>query len=321
MAMGRRRRDRLDLPARLYFRHGAYYFVAPSGEWQWLARDRSIALRKYADLTAHPSTGTLAGLMERYLREAVEHKAPRTIDNNRKEMRPLRAAFGHMEPHELTPQDVYAYMDTRPKVAANREVALLSAVMKKAIRWGFADVNPCRQVSRNTETPRRRHVELAEFDAVRAMAEPVIQCAMDLARHTGLRLGDILRLNEREHVRDDGLYIETGKTKKRLLFEWTPQLEAAVQRARELRGKVRSTYLIATQRGQQYTVSGFESLWQRLMVRAMKAEKLRERFRFHDLRALAASRADEPSELLGHDDPRVTNRIYRRGPRRVKPAS
>ena len=46
-----------------------------------------------------------------------------------------------------------------------------------------------------------------------------------------------------------------------------------------------------------------------------------ERFHFHDLRAVAASRSETPQELLGHDDPRTTNRVYRRGPRTVKPAT
>jgi integrase len=44
-----------------------------------------------------------------------------------------------------------------------------------------------------------------------------------------------------------------------------------------------------------------------------------ERFTFHDLRAKAGSEAENPTELLGHDDPRTTNRIYRRRPRVVTP--
>lgn len=338
--MGRRRKHRLDLPARVYFRHGAYYFVGRSGEWIRLGTDVKKALRRYTDLIAAPGLGRMGEIMDRYLREVVPKKAPRTRANNEREIEPLRAVFGHMEPDEITPQDIYAYMDHRRRrvkrrkpdgtieeievpapIAANREVALLSSIFSHAIRWGLASDNPCRLVVRNTETPRRRYVEEHEYRAVYAIAPPIIQCAMDIARLTGLRLGDILRLNERDNIREDGLYVETGKTGKRLLFEWTEELRAVIDRARALRGKVRGLTIIATQTGQTYTLTGFEAIWQRVMKRAVSSGAIAERFRFHDLRALAADRAEQPSELLGHDDPRVTNRIYRRGPRRVKPAS
>lgn len=320
MGMGRRRRDRADLPERLYHRHGAYYFVDRDGRWHWLARDRAIALRKHAELTLAPRAGNLAGLLDRYLREIAPTKAPRTLANNLREAEPLRRVFGLMEPDEVTPQDLYAYLDRRPRVAGNRELSLLASVFQCAIRWGLAADNPCRLVDRNPEPPRRRHVELAEYAAVHAIAAPVIQCAMAIARHTGLRLGDILRLNEREHLRDDGIHVETRKTGRRMHYEYSPELRAAVDRARTLRAPLRSIWLIATTNGQAYSVSGFETLWQRTMLRAMDQGLLAERFRFNDLRAMAAGLHDAPSELLGHDDPATTNRIYRRAPRRVKPA-
>ena len=55
------------------------------------------------------------------------------------------------------------------------------------------------------------------------------------------------------------------------------------------------------------------------MGKALDKNVLKERFTFNDLRAKAASDADNPTELLGHDDPRTTNRVYRRGPRKVTP--
>jgi integrase len=142
---------------------------------------------------------------------------------------------------------------------------------------------------------------------------------MELARQTALRVSDLLSLNERENMREEGIYIETGKTGKWLLFQWTPELLAIVDRARKLRGKVRSTHILSTQEGQRYTLSGFETLWQRLIKKAVKDEKIKVRFRFNDLRAMAADLSANATELLGHDDPRTTNRVYRRAPRKVTP--
>lgn len=319
MRMGRKRKHRKDLPERVYFNHGAYYFVAKDGEWIWLGKDHGAAMRRYADFCASPIPGRVSAIMDRYIKDVLPEKAPRTRAGNTRELVPLRKVFGHMEPQDITPQDLYAYRDSRPKIAANRELALFSAILSKAIEWGALAANPCRQVRRNKETPRRRHVEQAEYEAVYAMAPAVLQCAMELARQTALRVSDLLSLNERENVREEGIYIETGKTGKRLLFRWTRELRAVVDRARGLRGKVRSTYIVSNQSGQRYTLSGFETLWQRLIKKAVQEGKIKERFRFNDLRAMAADLSDNATELLGHDDPRTTNRIYRRAPRKVTP--
>ena len=320
MHMGRKRKHRKDLPERVYFNHGAYYFVAKDGEWIWLGKDHGSAMRRYGDFCVSHIPGRMSAIMDRYMKEyAPKEKAPRTIKNNERELVLLRAVFGHMDPADITPQDVYAYQDSRPKISANREIALLSAILNYAIRLGALSVNPCRSVERNTERPRRRHVEQLEYEAVYAMAPEVLQCAMELARQTALRVSDLLSLNERENMREDGIYIETGKTGKRLLFQWTPELLAVVERARGLRGKVRSTYIVSTQAGQRYTLSGFETLWQRLIKKAVKDEKIKTRFRFNDLRAMAADLSANATELLGHDDPRTTNRVYRRAPRKVTP--
>ena len=314
--MGRKRKYRKDLPERVYFNHGSYYFVTKEGKWEWLSKDRTIALKRYADFTASPFPGRISAIMDRYMQEVAPTKSPRTFKNNEREIVPLKTAFGHMEPYEITPTSIYQYMDARPAIAANRETALLSSVFKFAIRKGLASENPCRYVSRNPEKPRDRHVEDSEYQAVYNVSPPVIQCAMDLARQTGLRLGDLLKLNERENVRDDGLYVVTGKTGRKLVFEWTDELRATIERCKILRGAVKGIglYLLPNREGQQYTLFGFSTLWQRVMRKSGVA-----RFQFRDLRAMAANKSEQPTELLGHNDPKVTNRIYRRAPRRVKP--
>lgn len=317
--MGRRRKHRKDLPQRVYYNHGAYYFVTAKKEWIWLGRDIRAALRRYSDFASTPTPGRMSAIMDRYMAEwAPAFKAPRTVKNNEREVVPLKAFFGHLEPHEVTPTSIYQYMDERPAIAANREVALLSAIFKFAIRKGLATENPCKYVSRNPEKPRDRHVEDHEYATVYSVAPPVLQCAMTLASQVALRLSDLLNLNEREHIREDGLYVPTGKTKVKLLFQWNDELQATVDRCRTLRAPVRSLYLISTKQGQKYTVSGFETMWRKAMGKAVKAG-LKERFVFNDIRAMAAGKSDNPTELLGHNDPKVTNRIYRRGPRLVKP--
>lgn len=318
--MGRKRKHRLDLPERVYFNHGAYYFVPKSGEWIWLGKEwNQNAKTRYTKFSSVQEDGKMSVIMTRYMEEVAPTKALRTLKNNEREIEPLKIAFGHMEPQEITPTYIYQYMDARPPIAGNREVALLSSVFKFAIRKGLASENPCRYVSRNPEKPRDRHVEKSEYDTVYNLAPAFIQCAMEIARQTGLRLSDILKLNERDHVKQDGLYVQTGKTGKKLLFEWTDELRGLVERCRGLRGPVRGLqlYLISNQEGHRYTLFGFSTMWQKMMKKAMLAGV--SRFQFRDIRSVAADQSENPTELLGHNDPKVTNRIYRRAPRRVKP--
>jgi integrase len=63
-------------------------------------------------------------------------------------------------------------------------------------------------------------------------------------------------------------------------------------------------------------------MWQDFMARVLKETKVTERFPEHDLRAKCASDAgslEHTRALLSHADGRLTERIYRRKPERVKP--
>lgn len=324
--MGRKRIHREDLPARVYFNHGAYYFVTKKGEWIKLSRQYPAAMKRYAEIIEAPGgKGVMGDLIRRFLNEISPQYASQTHKNNLQNSKRLTSVFGPMSPDDITPQDIYKFMDILgAPVSANRHVSLLSDVFKYAIRWGMARDNPCRLVSRNPEKPRDREVTDEEFSAVRPFMAPSIQCAMDIGETTALRLGNVLNLNERDNIREEGIYAEIIKrkkteTKKRLLFLWTDDLRSIYENCRKLRGNVLSIYLICNKMGQRYTMHGFESLWRAGMKRALKAKSIKEPFTYRDLRARAAGKSAHATELLAHDDPRTTNRIYRRITRKVTP--
>jgi integrase len=156
-----------------------------------------------------------------------------------------------------------------------------------------------------------------EYKNVYELASPTVQVAMDLAVLTALRRGDILSLT-RDNLTDEGILIHTSKTKKDLLIEWSNELRAVVDRAKRLPPQVRKP-IIATRQGKAYTGQGFAAIWQRLMRKAVK--KGIERYQFRDLRAKSASddTLEAATQRLGHADPRITETVYRRKPRRVRP--
>ncbi|MET3131328.1 integrase [Oxalobacteraceae bacterium GrIS 1.11] len=147
---------------------------------------------------------------------------------------------------------------------------------------------------------------------------------------TGLRRGDLLRLTS-ANLKEDGIHVTPHKTQnstgKKLIIDWSPELHAAVEAAKYVRPCL-SQWLFCTRKGEGYineakgTASGWDSVWQRFMERIMEETKVTERFTEHDMRAKCASDAEtleHARALLAHADSRVTDKIYRRKPERVKP--
>ena len=315
--MGRKRKHRRDLPERVYYRHGAYYFVDRAGKWHNLGRDHHQALIEHARINRAGALLTLGQLMDRYVSDVLPGKAPATQRGNLLELAKLRAVFGHMRPDDVEPGDLYDYIEARGSlVRANRELSLLSHIFTKAIEWRAATGNPCRLVRRPREAPRERYVTDAEYQAVHALASPVLQCAMDLAYLTGLRQGRLLALRASD-CREDGIHVDAGKGGKRLVIRWTDDLRAVVDRCRRLRA-VGSMYLLCTRQGQKYSSAGFKAMWRRTRDKALATGAITESFTFHDLRAKSAS-DHATGEHLGHRNAATLERVYRRRPAVVSP--
>lgn len=321
--MGRRRKSRKDLPQRVYHRHGAYYFVDRTGKWHRLGKGYADAMIRYAEIQERPETAaTLAQIIDRYQAKVLPAKAPKTQRDQLRQLGTLRDVFGHMRPHEVTAQHVYQYLDLRPRTAGQREKALLSHIYTCAIRWGAATENPCRGVAieRAARAP-ARYLTDAEIRAAKTHASKTVAAAIDLALLTGLRLGDLLRLRLQDCT-GEGIKVQIGKTGAVVLYEWTDELRAAIERARGIERRAASLWIIATRDGQRYTESGWHAIWQRYQ-RKLEAEGL-QRFRFHDLRRKAAADAEAAGgreyarQLLAHSSQQMTAR-YVGGIVRVRP--
>jgi integrase len=244
--MGRRRKIDKHLPQRMYERRGAYYFVDKSGRWLPLGRDYALAMAEYGRLSG-PSTpcSTMQHVVDRYRIHVLPQKAASTQKDQAVELTRLASVFGLMRPDEITTQHVYQYLDERSATptAARHEVSLLHHLFKKAIRWGAGTKNPASGVEMPKTSPRDRYVKDNEFEAVYELAGASTKVAMHFALLTGLRLGDILRLN-RDSLLDQGMFVPTSKTGKGLSFEYTDELHRAIKSSRELKPQLPGYYLI-----------------------------------------------------------------------------
>lgn len=314
------------LPINIHYKHGAYYYVikrAGKVKWTRLGKTESEMYQKLAEIKSGVmNKNTMAAFFNRYKNEVLPSKAENTQKYFLPQLVRLNAVFGHIPANKVTSVMVYQYLDQRgleTQIQANREVALLSTIFNYCIRWGALKFNPCRDVKKFKEQTRDRYIEDWEYKAIYDAAKPLIQVTMEIAVITGMRQRDILNLRLSD-LHDDGLHITTEKTGTKQIIKWTPDLKAVVKQAKALRKVTSSIYLICNQKGMPYTSSGFKSMWQKTMNKALHEKVIRERFTFRDLRPKAASDHEDGTKLLAHTDAKTTKKYYLRKAAVVTPS-
>ncbi|WP_247808522.1 tyrosine-type recombinase/integrase [Bradyrhizobium sp. 184] len=108
--------------------------------------------------------------------------------------------------------------------------------------------------------------------------------AVDLAAHTGLRMGDLLRLSW-SHIGENEITLSTSKGKKQRLVAIIPLYDGL----RTLLDAIpkRSTTVLTNTRGRPWTTNGFGTSFDDAKI----AAKLKEvDLHFHDLRGTAATK-------------------------------
>lgn len=341
------------LPKRWRLYHGAYYYSVPPGmEGHWdgkkqfrLGRTLAEAYGVWAErLKVQNHGNTIGDMLDRYLREVTPTKAAASQQGDHRNAARLRPVFGGMNIADIQPSHVYKYYDLRSKkteagggaTSARLEVALLKHLYTKIVEWGLLNRHPFKtEVRLKGQAPRTRYVTDDEIVAALSVqptmegtAIPMLQAYIRLKLLLGLRRRDMLTLTH-DSLQDDGIHVTTSKTGSRVVYEWSAELRDAIELVRRTsmgRGKV---YLFSNRRGECYidaktgNAYGWDSLWQRFMTQMLIDKVIAERFTEHDLRAKVASDAESlehAKALLAHADSRLTQRVYRRKPEKVKPA-
>ncbi|WP_244438945.1 tyrosine-type recombinase/integrase [Paraburkholderia dilworthii] len=336
------------MPERWRRIHGAYYYRVPNGlEGAWdgkkqfrLGNTLPDAYKVWADrLSTLDDAKTIGELLDRYALQVVPTKEITTQAHNAVAIKRLRAVLGAMPLTSIKRRHVYQYVDKRSaKTAARREIEVLSHAYTKAVEWGYLDRHPFkREVRLEGQKPRTRYIE--DWEIVECLSLEsrrktgsvlAIQAYMRIKLLTGLRRGDLLRLTMSD-LKDDGIHVTPGKTEnttgKRLIYEWTDELREAITLAKSVRPVLIAPWLFCNRRGDCYfnddgRAGGWDTMWRNFMVRVLEETKVKEHFSEHDLRAKCASDAEtleHAQALLAHADGKVTERIYRRKPERVKP--
>lgn len=357
-----RRRGKPDgLPYRLYMRAGkrltSFGYKLPDGTWAFrlsaptanrakVAQVRREAIEQANKLNGDPlPSGTLTALVNEYFewQDALpfadeRRKAPATLKENRREAKWLVKVFGQMLPGAITKQHCYQYLDGRAMAGApakaNKEIALLSAILEFGIRRGRLESNPCADLKYNPTRPRTRLVtrDDIEFALTVARAREGSYLILALAAKTAYLA--LLRPDETRHLRrqsdtPDGLAVPVGKRKagqaeKLKLAHWTPALRAVIDEAIALQ-RTRGMFIFGNRDGQAYTRDGWSSIWRRLMKHCQAQDPTFEPFALRDMRPAGLTAKKERGDMdvvdaMGHSSERMSNVAYdRRRARKFDP--
>lgn len=315
--MGRPKTKHKDLPPRMTARNSAsglrYFYSTREGGKIPLGRDKSAALKKWAELEAGGLAGhsdTLSAVIAEFRKNGLQGKAPKTQREYEAALNRLDTAFGAARMSQVKPFHVRQYLDARTaKVAGNREIAVFSSVWNWARERGYTSAeNPTTGVRRNKEKPREIYVTDEDFAALWNVSSPELQDALDLARLTGQREADIIKMR-RDHISDGCLWVRQNKTGKRIGIAIEGEFSAVVDRCLNRKRAATGVFLVQTSNGQPLTYAMLRKRFD--AARAASGQT----WQFRDIRPKAATDMEnirDAQMLLGHADESTTASIYRR---------
>lgn len=305
-----------------------YRFKPINGPWINLGTDKTEAIKRALELNNEsPDRGTINHLWALY-QDSADWKA--LSDASRTDYtqssKQLLKRFGMAAPADITPQVCARYLRVERSTAsvrANREMALLSNLMNVAVERGDLLANPCKQVRRNKERPRKTAPEPATLVAFLEWARKRPGQAQVLA---GMAEFAALAGNRRIEFRTLS-WAQVGETEVRLIrgkqrdgnvvvevVAISPALQSLLDRMRALAKDDRLGAVFPNQSGNAYTDSGFKGMWNKLVVAAVAEKAIATRFTFHDLRAYYVTQYKQQRGALPdlHANPGTTARIYDR---------
>jgi integrase len=271
-------------------------------EFARLTRDRELPNTK----------GTVAELIREYLKSPDYQKLkPSTKNSYDWAINQIHVEFQRMPINVLggkgTRRGILDWRDTyadRPR-AADLLMAVFSKVIAFAVDRELIERHPLEKVGKLANSTRRDFLwSDADVETFRAKAPERMVLAMELARWTGQRQGDLLALTwsayDCTHIK-----LTQGKTGSRVRIKVAAELKALLDAEKDRRDsrKAPAVTILTNRSGRPY-LTGFRSSWQK----AMKVAGIKG-LTFHDLRGTFVTLAyregssfKEIAEVSGHSE-------------------
>ena len=290
------------------YRSATFPTLADARQWAYVTEGALRAQRHFPTLAA--AHHTLADLIDRYSREVLPTKSPRTAVNQATHLAWWRAQLGTQRLTAVTPARLAACRDhlaaSRAPGTVNQSLASLSHAFSVAMaEWAWLEVSPLRRV-RHLREPRGRVRCLSEderarlLQACRASHNRALSPVVVLALATGARKMELLQLTWRDvNLPGATITLEHTKNRERRTLPLADLALAEVQKLAKVR-RLDTPLLFPRADGRQPI--DLRYAW----AQAVHAAQITD-FRFHDLRHSAASYLAmngaslvEIAEVLGH---------------------
>ena len=322
------------------------------------ARERAKALKRDIDIGHDPleqkqgkvegvmaarSAPAVADLYERYDREHLPRKSPRSAADDRSMWRnEILPRIGEIKVADLTHEDVdmlhRTISETRP-VRANRVIEVLRKALNLSIRWEWRTSNPASGTHKNVEVKRDRFLSEAEIhrlcDAIHREGNQTAADAIELLMFTGARKSEVLQCRWSEFSLEDGIWIKPSAHTKQKKEHRLPLSQDAVSLLKRRKVESVSEYVFPGNTPDKH-VGDLRGAWTRICIDAGFVEEktlppsptrarqpsttptaitFKPTLRIHDLRhsyasILASSGFSLPiiGALLGHTQVQTTAR-------------
>lgn len=211
---------------------------------------------------------TINNLLTRYEHEQIPALSARTQKDYKSMIPLLRKQFGKKTLTGLSPAEIRQFIDV-PKGKKSREkhISVLSSAYRHAIKWGWAQVNPCRDIGRNhSRLNNRREITVEEIENAAKLASPSLRLILLLALHTGQSQKNLIyfRWSQIDFERKKILFRDSDSRRNRQVeIAITPTISALLDECARLSKK--KSYVVVNMFGNAYTLEGFKALQQRLM--------------------------------------------------------
>lgn len=185
------------------------------------------------DKVAAGASTSIRKLVDRHLQHLGQSLNDRTKSNRHWEFQKLAREIGDWNSAGVDTRQLSEYLDGLVSNSQRAHYrARLCELFDTAVCDGYAKSNPARSLRKYPIEVRRARLTLEAFEAVRQVAAPWLQNAMDLGLHTLQRRDDLVSLR---WTADTGtaLRIEQGKTGRRLEIATSPAIRAILTRCRD----------------------------------------------------------------------------------------
>lgn len=285
-----------------------------------------IARARWLGVPTPDGDHTVAELITQYLKLVTPRKSLGSQQRDRIILARFVTRWGKLLMKDLTTLLIEAYLAERLVqvcfATVSKELGLLKAAFRCAIRWGWATRSPFLGIVLNQEgTARTRWLSHAEETFLLAHCPVWLQDIIVIGCDTGLRPGSLMRLQcAWVQPGTTSLMIPREHTKTKKLPLTIPLTRRAADIVHRYLESARSEYLFVSQAGHAYTCAEINRALQRAAFKAglhtICLYTLRHTFISRLVQAGVS--LPEVAALVGHRDIRMTMRYAHLAPQHLR---